>query len=95
MGGKAEPKVQVGRRIEKTTTGEIGWDPPDLKILSNLDNLERLWKSKIIIWEDLGTELLWNCFFWIVLGVTYMTFLEGLTRKKRDYETLHLLRECC
>lgn len=35
-------------------TGEIGWDPPDLKILSNLDNLERLWKSKIIIWEDLG-----------------------------------------
>lgn len=27
------------------------------------------------------TELLWNCFPWIVLGITYMTFLEGLTKK--------------
>lgn len=38
--------------------GGLGRGPPHLRALSNLDNPERLWKSKIITWEDLDHVVL-------------------------------------
>ena len=50
--------MEVGN-IEKIGPGEISRGSSDLKAFLNLVIPERLWKSKIVNWEDLD-HIVWN-----------------------------------